>query len=72
MERIVIGVLFVIIGLVIVFKHEWLIRNSNLNSRVLGDDRWTGNFTRGGKIFLYLLGAVIAIYGFVLALTGVL
>jgi len=71
-NRILIGGLFVIVGVVITLFHEHLIKSWDYwNNGLWGDSWWTGKFTRGGKLFLRMLGALVSLYG-LLVILGVL
>ena len=58
--RILLGFFFVVIGLIFIFVHVGVIKACN---DWYGLDMWTGKYTRGGKLFLQLLGVLFAIYG---------
>ena len=65
-SRIFIGVIAIAIGLAIFFFHREIIRawvHSNFEN-----NWWTGKFTRGGRIFLRVLGALIVLYGIIVVL----
>lgn len=63
-DRIIIGGLFIICGILVMFCHERVIKMwSDMN----GYDIWTGRFTRGGKILIWLAGAVLSFYGLLVA-----
>lgn len=67
------GIVFIILGLAIIFGHESLIRNWDYwNNGMFGQPWWTGKFTRGGKLFLWGLGAFVSIYGIVVLVYSLL
>jgi hypothetical protein len=71
--RAILGLIIVIAGLFVIFSPEKIIRNSSLNpGRLFGDDRWTGEITRGGRVFLYLLGMAITALGLFELVIGLL
>jgi hypothetical protein len=74
-NRLLLGGLFIIIGIVIIIFHEY-VRNFNdkINSVLLGD-MWTGKYSRGGLLFIrvasIIFGAFWLVIG-ILILTNVL
>ena len=72
-ERAILGVVFVVAGLCVIFSPAKIIRNLSLNpGRLFGDDRWTGEITRGGRIFLYLVGTATTALGLFELVLGLL
>jgi threonine/homoserine/homoserine lactone efflux protein len=63
--RIIIGGLFILCGVLIIFRHEQIIKAWNDANRY---DIWTGKFSRGGKIFMRFFGSLFAIYGLLVVL----
>ena len=61
------GILFVVIGLVVILAHEDLIKSWDYwNNGLFGEAWWTGKFTRGGRTFLYGFGALLILFGLLL------
>ncbi len=67
--RIILGGIFIVIGLVIFFFHEHVIKAwDDANNKPFGDPWWTGTFTRGAKLFVYFFGTLVIVYGLLIIL----
>lgn len=62
--RIVVGGIFIVVGVVIFFFHEQIIKTwDDENNKLFGDPWWTGKFTQGAKVFVHFFSALVIIYG---------